>query len=437
MKKLSLALICATLLLSSPALAEEKDKATQKAEAEKKLEALFDKVTSNPDNLDLNFEYAQLASKLGKYDEAIAAYERMLIINPNLNRVKLDMALVYMKSGSFGQAKNLFEDVMSKDPPETVKDNINSLMAVVRKAEKKHHFSGSVTVGFNSDSNATATPATGAVDLFGVSVPLDDSSSGQASDDHRFVAINGSHTYILPSKNRHIWKTDATVYKTHQSSIGTLDLTVFSGKTGPTFNIPKLRSKLGLTVGYSDTHLARRSYLETVSETLKLEHFMTPKLAINFSWTHENRRFKNSPSATTYELRNGRANQQKLGATISLTKKDVITTGFTFRQEHTKVKYNTNRQESWNIAYTHIFPKDYFLNTGATLKSTQYKGVDVLVNPSIVRSDFERNFTLVVGKKFTPKVTGSVSYLWRNIDSTLQNYAYKNERVGANLSYSF
>lgn len=443
MKKVYLVLIFIFSVVIAPvAMAEEAVETKnisleeEKIAAEKKLEELFSKVTKNPDDLDINFQYAQLATKLNKYDEAIAAYERMLIVNPNLSRVKLDMALVYMKSGSFGQAKSLFEDVMSQDPPKTVQDNIESLMAVVRKAEKKHYFNGSVTLGFNSDSNASATPATGAVDLFGVSIPLDGSSQA-ASDDHRFVSLTGTHTYILPSKKRHIWKTDGAIYKTHQSSIGTLDLTVFSLKTGPTFNIPKLRTKIGFDIGYSDTHLARRSYQETISESMKIEHFMTPKVSVNLSWAHENRRFKNSPSATTYELRNGHANEQKFGATISLSKNDVITTGFTLRQEHTKTKYNTNRQESWNISHTHIFPKDYFLNTSATLKRSHYKGIDVLVSPTVIRSDFERNISFTLGKKITPKLTGSVSYQWRNIDSSIQNYGYKNERLGVNVSYSF
>jgi tetratricopeptide (TPR) repeat protein len=441
LKKIYSSLVCALAIFASPVWAAEEDVVKAKIEAERvaaevKLEELFSEVTKNPEDLELNFKYAQLASKLGKFDEAIAAYERMLIVNPNLNRVKLDMALVYMKSGSYGQAKGLFEEVMSKDPPQTVKDNINSLMTVVRKAEKKHHFNGSMTFGFNSDSNASATPATGAVDLFGVSVPLDDSSRA-ASDDHRFLSVAGTHTYILPSKKRHIWKTDGTIYKTHQSSIGSLDLTVFSLKTGPTFNIPKIRSKLGFSAGYSDTHLARRSYLETISENMKLEHFMTPKLTVNLSWAHENRRFKNSPSATTYELRNGHANEQKFGATISLSKTDIITTGLTLRQEMTKTKYNDNRQESFNISHTHLFPDDYFLNTSATIKRTHYKGIDVLVNPSTIRSDLERNINFVLGKKLSPQLTGSVSYQWRNIDSSIQNYKYKNERVGANLSYSF
>lgn len=444
--RLSVYLLVSLMLTIHVSYAQEEDTAKaeeskltveeQRIAAEKELEELFSEVTQRPDDLDLNFKYAQLATKLGKYDEAIAAYERMLIVNPSLNRVKLDMALVYMKSGSYAQAKKLFEDVMAQNPPQTVQDNINRLMAVVRQAEKKHHLSGSITIGFNSDSNASASPATGAVDLFGVSVPLDGSSQA-ASDDHRFASVTATHTYILPSKNRHTWSTSGTVYKTHQSSIGTLDLTVYSVKTGPTFNIPKLKTKIGMDVGYNDTHLARRTYLQSLNESIKIDHFITPKVAVNLSWQHEKRRFKNTESATTYTLRNGHANEQKLGITVTPTKNDVLTAGVTWRQEMTKTKYNDNRQKSLNVSYTHLFPEDYFLNTSATLKNSQYKGIDTLVNPTTVRDDFERNFSLTFGKKLFDDYTITTSYQWRNIDSNIQNYAYKNERVGVALSYAF
>ncbi len=360
----------------------------------------------------------------------------MLIIDPNLNRVKLDMALVYMKSGSYAQAKSLFEDVMSKNPPQTVKNNIKNLMKVVRKAEKKHHFNGSLTIGINSDSNAGASPETGAVDLFGVSIPLS-ASSQEASDDHKFTSLSATHTYILSGKNRNIWKTDGSIYKTQQSSLRNLDLTVYSLKTGPVFNLPKIKSKLGFNIGYSDINLARESYLKSVSEAMSFDHYITPKVAANFSWQHEKRRFKNTATATTYELRSGNANEQKVGLTVTPTKNDIITAGLTFRQERTQTLYNTNRQRSLNLSYTHVFPHDYFLSTAAALKNTQYKGLDVLVSPTTIRKDFERNFSLIFGKKLSDKYTVTISYQWRNISSSIQNYAYKNERVGISLSYVF
>ncbi len=103
--------------------------------SEEELDALFQKIKEDPNNLELNFEYAKMAEKAGKIDAAIASYERMLIVNPDLPRVKLDLGLVYMRMGNMTEARRLFSEVLESNPPPQVKENIELVLAKVDESE--------------------------------------------------------------------------------------------------------------------------------------------------------------------------------------------------------------------------------------------------------------------------------------------------------------
>ncbi|MGH7098674.1 MAG: hypothetical protein ACREE4_13545, partial [Stellaceae bacterium] len=49
-------------------------------------EALFQEMLRNPANLDITFAYADVSARLGDYEEAASALERMLLFNPDLAR---------------------------------------------------------------------------------------------------------------------------------------------------------------------------------------------------------------------------------------------------------------------------------------------------------------------------------------------------------------
>ena len=416
--------------------AQEAEKETPQAEdATVQFEQLFKAVKQNPDNLDINFEYASLAMKLGKYDEAIASYERMLIIKPDLQRVKLDMAIAYMKASQPLEAKKIFEEVMASDPPAQVQDNIQVMLSQIDKAVKRHRFSGTVGFGFNSDSNANSAPGSGEVSIVGLNFALDESGRS-ASDDHMFSVLSLNHQYLMEVGQKDFWKSTFSVYKTKQSSMRNLDLTAYSFKTGPSFVLsPRLR--LGLTAGYSDVNLADQDYLRTNSYEIATDYLVTPKVKFNATVTREQRRYQNAPEATTYADRSGYAFQESLGLTVAATKKDIINANLMFRQESTAKRYNDNSQKRVRIGYTRILPKDMMINTHVTFRKSQYKEVDPVVDPNKIRSEVERSYGITLAKKLTKKDTVSVGYQYKDITAEIPNYDYENERVSINYSRRF
>ena len=60
------------------------DQAADQAELERVYDDLFQQMLLDPNNLDLMFRYAAVATRLENYEAAISALERMLLVNPDL-----------------------------------------------------------------------------------------------------------------------------------------------------------------------------------------------------------------------------------------------------------------------------------------------------------------------------------------------------------------
>ena len=83
---------CFTLALSA-ATAGVAQEIPPAARAE--LDKAFQAVVTDPSNFDLTYTYAQMATKFGDYEAAITSYERLLLFNPHLPRVKAELGVLY------------------------------------------------------------------------------------------------------------------------------------------------------------------------------------------------------------------------------------------------------------------------------------------------------------------------------------------------------
>jgi tetratricopeptide (TPR) repeat protein len=76
------------------------DRAQLTAEQDK----LFQQMLREPGNLDVAFAYASVSARLGDNEAAVTALERMLLFNPNLPRIDLELGALYFRMGSFDLA---------------------------------------------------------------------------------------------------------------------------------------------------------------------------------------------------------------------------------------------------------------------------------------------------------------------------------------------
>ena len=113
--------------LSGVAFAEE-----SKGDLNQEFEQAFQQMMQNPADIDITLKYAQLAVSLHNYEAAIPPLERILIFNPDLPKIKLELGVLYYKLDSMKMAKSYFEDAAkSKDATDEIKTSAAEYLKLV------------------------------------------------------------------------------------------------------------------------------------------------------------------------------------------------------------------------------------------------------------------------------------------------------------------
>jgi len=217
-----------TLSVSASTQAQDVD-----PELQKQYDEAFQSVFADPGNLDKTFRFAELAVQTGNFEAAISALERMLLINPNLPRVRLELGVLYFRLGSYQVAKTYLDRaVEGENVPDEVRQRVETFLAEIEKRLSRHQFAGSVFGGVRYQSNANAGPSSGTVLANGITATLSNQFT-KTSDENFFVSGNVRHTYDLQLQAGEVWETNGTLYGSEQKTQNQLDLIFFNIDSGP------------------------------------------------------------------------------------------------------------------------------------------------------------------------------------------------------------
>ena len=154
LSRLSLCLIALLALFAPIRAAAQAAAGEDAASLQAEKDALFQQMLRAPANLDVTFKYADVAARLGDYEAAVAALERMLLFNPDLPRVQLELGVLYFRMGSYGLARDYFDRAAAANPPPDVRARLDQYMAEVEKGESGHRVTGYFFSGVQYQTNA-------------------------------------------------------------------------------------------------------------------------------------------------------------------------------------------------------------------------------------------------------------------------------------------
>lgn len=248
---------CAAFLLITPGLLEsvlpgqyaaaQTPVFADQDEARAEQRALFERLRSEPDNLDLMAEYARLSVLLEDYEAAISTMERMLIYRQDLPQVRRELGVAYFNIGSYEAAELYLSQVLATDDlPPSVRENVQAYMAEIDQRTRTNRFVyGSAGVGLIFSTNANLGPD---VIESGLSTDLLDPGSDGATEDFGVRAFGSLvHDYDLQNANSDVWRTDVTVLGIQYFDVTEGNLTFARVRTGPRLSLndeefgPKIR----------------------------------------------------------------------------------------------------------------------------------------------------------------------------------------------------
>lgn len=436
-----------SLAVMPPAWAQA-DAPALKGDLERQYDEAFQEMLRQPANLDVLFRFATVASQTGDLEGAISALERMLLIDGNLPRVRLELGVLYYRLASYEVARTYLEGALkSPNLPADVRGRAEQFMAQVEKQQQRSRFSGEAFLGLRYQSNANLGPATSAVLLFGQAANLNQQAVG-AGDWGAVSTVQLRHVYDLGTQDRAAIETNFVAYANRQFQLSAANVSLLDLTTGPRFQafngifedvtIKPFGAFGAIWVNDSPYYMSYGAGLEgTVLLADGLRNLST------FVWR------KHDHTDTSYLPANSQfSGTEFTGNTIFQYQLTPIVTIFASGSAQRYVTLATPWQNYMLLGIgggmSFRFP-DPVLRTGLpwTVSLTvgqqwwQYDAPDPVIDPTTNRtqSDFIGNLTLAI--PFDERTTVSFSGGRFARSASLPNYAFVNNNVMFGISWRF
>ena len=318
-------------------------------------EELFQRLLRNPGDLDTTFAYADVSAKLGDNEAAVSALERMLLFNPDLPRVQLELGALYFRMGSFEIARTYFEKAEAANPPAEVKARIDRYLSEITRQSAPQAFTGFLFFGAQYQSDANIAPGSPLIHSPIGDVLLNSQFVKQA-DGNAFLTGSALYTYDLGTQTRDTIEATGTGFLNHYFHIGRLDLALAEVTAGPRFNFPE--PVTGVTAAsvkpyaiLNEVGLGGNQYFNTygfgVEGTAAAVNDFRIKPVFEF-------RQKNFTNASDRPLSRGLNGSDKLASLLvdkPITENSNLTLEFDFLGQGTRLRFYSNESYAASAAY--------------------------------------------------------------------------------------
>lgn len=212
MKKMVLFVVCLNFVLLASEPNENRYTQALELYKNKQYQLAYDSFRSlnqkNIEDENINYYLGRSAFALKLFEEAISAYERILIANPKNFRAKLEMARCYFELQDHKQSKIVFEELLDEKLPKQVQENIQSYLAQIDRLQQRSFLSGAGIFGLVYDSNPASDPIADTIVVGGI--PTTPNKSGEDFAHQEVLAL--THIYDFGQIGGYKLKTDAIVF---------------------------------------------------------------------------------------------------------------------------------------------------------------------------------------------------------------------------------
>ena len=348
-----LAFVCglalAALIVAAPPTAAQRASGTEKTRLEAQKAALFQKMLQNPADLDATFAYADVSARLGDYEAAVSALERMLLFNSNLPRIQLELGALYFRMGSYDIARDYFSKAAAANPPPEVRARIDEYVAQIEKATSRHHLSGYVFLGGQYQSDANVAPGSPLI-LSPIGPVLLNSQFLKQPSGSVFASGSLLYSYDLEDQRRDTIDVTAVGYLNHyfNSNVSRLDLDLLEVTAGPRINFPNgglLGNILASVKPYAiadEVGLGEAQYFAAFGTGLEYDETVWNDMLLKSVFEYRRKNFTNAEDRPLSTGLNGSDKLVTFSANKSVAQNAELNLEFDYLDQTTALSYYTN-----------------------------------------------------------------------------------------------
>lgn len=367
-------------------------------------------------NARLHILWGQSAESLGNYEEAMSAYERVLMITPDNAVVRVKLANLYTKTGRNYLIKQLLEGTEDYQLTSNEKDTIEALM---QGDESSLSASASISAGY--DSNINVSPA----DL---EIP-----NTEEVISTKFMRLQAGLTYTYKLEDiENTYLQSGLALSSQHNEERYFDLLLGVANAGVGYRSDNF--DLYVPLKYSRLYFLNRDMMESIGINPEFNYILSSSLIGNLNAKYTNRRYIQEADQVMDDSILG------IGTGLYWLQGDNLA--------YLKASYNDYRakfeeeslfigKESIEVStgLTYYLKDDIFLDLSYRYRDTSYD--DNVASTQQKRSDEYQQADVKLGHLFADDFEGSLSYSYASNSSNSLPSEYSKNIVMCTLKYRY
>lgn len=461
-KRFAILAILALVLAAQPALAQKPQQpeqepqkaaqtrqtqaqASQAADQAARLDAAdadmaitYDQILEHPDDVELNYRYARAQIARGELKNAGATLERILLVNPNLARVRLLYAVVLLRLDSMVEAQRELETLQALPMPDSLREEIERYLALVKKSQKRNRINGSFSLGLENDDNRNSTPATTQM-LFGnTPVKLVGDTSRRHDDASTLFMGSIGLLHDLGTQAGHTAFVNYSYYRAEQASVKTLNLQAHSVGLGGTYRAPLFNTTPSLL--FDHIVLNQTTFLRQRGFSLHFDRQLNAKLALYMDFKNMLQIYSPTVDVPASMDRNGAQMDFLWGGDYLLNPKMKVGASVDYTVKHARRDFDSFQRAGLNLRHEWLLTRGMFLMSAVSYNHDSYDEPDFVVS-SHYRTDDWWRASATVGAPLSllhpalKDLMATLTYEYFHSLSSIDNYSYTNNKIVGLVSW--
>ena len=172
---------------------------------------VFYEIADKADTMDIMFWLGTCAVETGNLQVAIDQFNKMLQIDPDLHKIRLELAIAYFSEGRHDDLLREVERIQAGDAPPMVKENAQKLLAALDEGDEQISWFLQLSQGILFDDNASTGPDRREYAVAGGTI-TPAKPPAKVSDEASVTSFVGNMLFDVGEKNGFMWNTNASFY---------------------------------------------------------------------------------------------------------------------------------------------------------------------------------------------------------------------------------
>jgi len=379
---------------------------------------IFREIAGKVETMDIMFWIGTSAMKVGQTQLAIQNFKKMLAIDPQMHRVRLELAATYFSMGRHEDARRELAIVQAASPPPGVQKNIAKLLGAIEERSKKLFWNLRMSQGYLWDDNISSGPEREGYEALGITPSA---TSLKLRDEAAVTNLSGNVLYDFGESKGLMWNTAATFYNKAYFDYSQFNYLVVDVTTGPW--LAGRRDILKIPFGYTQSEYGsdRLSYYFHVDPNY--EHHFSQYFSLKGLYSFSNEIYNEDSRS---DLDNKKHRYELEPSLYFDNRKHILSATAGYENHNAESDLYSYADPYFAFSYFARFPTNTELFLRYHWSQRNYKDKPpFLFNPlNRFRDDKRNSITAVISQGFLKYFFASFSFYYIENDSNLELYDY-------------